>query len=81
YEKPRGGHKNKSQDNSSYTLCTDPRPQMCTREYMPVCAIKDTAIRCITTPCPSTQEVTYATGCTACADEKVIKYKQGACDK
>ena len=62
------------------TQCTDPRPEMCTREYMPVCATKDTGVRCVTTPCPSTEEVTYPTGCTACSDAAVIGYRQGQCE-
>jgi len=60
--------------------CKDPRPQICTREYIPVCATKKTSVVCITTPCPSTEDKTYPTGCTACADPKVIKYKQGKCE-
>ena len=62
------------------TQCKDPRPQICTREYMPVCATKDTGLRCITEPCPSTEQKTYATGCTACAEPKVINYIAGQCD-
>ena len=64
-----------------FKKCTDPRPQMCTREYRPVCASKDTGVRCVTTPCPSAENKTYATGCTACADPKVHGYVAGACAK
>ena len=60
--------------------CKDPRPEICTREYRPVCATRDTGIRCITTPCPSTEKVTKATACTACADTKVFGYTAGACE-
>jgi len=63
-----------------YTQCKEPRPQICTREYRPVCAEVDTGIRCVTTPCASTKLKTYATGCTACADPKVIGYRPGACE-
>ena len=73
------GPENKQQDDARITQCEDPRPEICTREYIPVCAVKDTGVQCVTTPCPSTEEKTYATGCTACADNKVIEYKQGAC--
>ena len=52
------------------TLCTDPRPQICTREYNPVCATRTDG---------SSQS--YATGCTACADTKVISYVPGACGR
>ncbi|MEE9304435.1 MAG: hypothetical protein V3U84_11735 [Thiotrichaceae bacterium] len=59
--------------------CKDPRKQACTKEYRPVCAVKDTGVRCVTTPCPSTEKVTYANKCTACADAKVYSYVVGAC--
>lgn len=67
-------------DSNVFIKCKKPRPEICTREYNPVCATKNTSVVCVTTPCPSTEEKTYATGCTACADPKVIKYKQGQCE-
>jgi hypothetical protein len=67
------------QGDSLFTQCEDPRAEACTREYNPVCAIRNTGVQCITTPCPSMEEITYATGCTACADDTVIKYTLGAC--
>ncbi|MEH6556715.1 MAG: hypothetical protein V7459_03820 [Oceanicoccus sp.] len=60
--------------------CTEPRSQVCTREYMPVCAAKDTGIQCVTTPCPAIKKVTYATACTACADPMVRYYTEGQCE-
>jgi hypothetical protein len=49
-------------------LCEEPRPQICTREYDPVCAmLQDGSVK------------TYATGCTSCSDAKVEGYKKGAC--
>jgi PBP1b-binding outer membrane lipoprotein LpoB len=51
------------------TACTEPRPQICTREYRPVCA---------TLADGSTK--TYATGCTACSDPKVSGYRDLACE-
>jgi len=62
-----------------YTKCTEPRSAMCTREYRPVCATKDTGVRCVPTPCPSTELVTKSNACTACADTKVFGYILGAC--
>lgn len=63
----------------AYVECKTPRPQMCTREYNPVCAKVDTGIRCIKAPCPSEEWQTFATGCTACADSKAYGYSPGAC--
>lgn len=50
-------------------MCEEPRPQLCTREYNPVCAaLKNGSTR------------TAATGCTACADSEVTGYIMGACE-
>lgn len=49
-------------------LCEEPRPQVCTREYDPVCAkLKDGEFR------------TASTGCTSCSDPEVVGYSKGAC--
>lgn len=49
-------------------LCEEPRPQICTREYDPVCAtLKDG------------NTVTGSTGCASCSDPEVVGYKKGAC--
>ena len=49
-------------------LCEEPRPQVCTREYNPVCAtLKDGSTK------------TGSTGCTSCSDPEVVGYKMGAC--
>ena len=51
-------------------LCEEPRPQICTREYNPVCAtLKDGGTK------------TGSTGCTSCSDPEVVGYKMGACSK
>lgn len=52
-------------------VCAEPRPEICTREYMPVCAQLKTD--------RGLELKTYATGCTACADPKVIAYQDEAC--
>ena len=50
--------------------CPEPRPQMCTREYRPVCAkLDDGSMK------------TYSNGCTACTDTKVVGYYPGACEE
>ena len=52
----------------SLTRCPQERPQICTREYNPVCAaLTDGSMK------------TYATGCTACADLQVTGWIAGAC--
>ena len=52
----------------SLVLCPEPRPQICTREYRPVCAqMQDGTFK------------TYSTGCTSCSDPNVIGYRDGAC--
>ncbi len=60
---------------------SDPRPQICTMDYTPVCATRDTGIRCVTTPCASTETATYANGCGACADAAVFYHVPDACDE
>ena len=65
---------------SGATVCEDPRPEMCTREYRPVCALRDTGVRCVTEPCDNTEQKTYGNACDACADPAVISYTEGACE-
>ena len=60
--------------------CKDPRPEMCTQDYRPVCATRDNGVRCVTTPCDSTETATYSNGCMACADPAVYYYIEGACN-
>jgi len=64
---------------SQMISCPETRPQMCTKEYLPVCASRDTGIRCVTQPCPSMEWKTYGNACDACADTKVFAYVKGAC--
>ena len=70
---------NQAKSGKKQTLCTEPRPQMCTMEYNPVCAVRDTGIRCVTTPCPSSERKTYSNACSACGDKKVTGFQPGAC--
>ncbi|MFO1387663.1 hypothetical protein [Cellvibrio sp.] len=73
--------KNQRQAKLDAVACPENRPQLCTREYLPVCATRDTGVRCITAPCPSSEQLTYGNACTACADSKVLEYRSGSCDK
>ena len=48
--------------------CQEPRPEICTSIYDPVCA----------TMSDGTQK-TYASDCTACSVDEVVSYIKGAC--
>ena len=59
----------KVSDKKEFTTCPEPRPEMCTQDYRPVCAkLDDDSMK------------TYSNGCMACSDPKVIGYHQGACE-
>lgn len=62
--------------------CSDPRPEVCTREFRPVCAQRDTGVRCVTAPCDeATEWVTKSNACVACSDSEVIAHRPGSCDR
>lgn len=63
-----------------FTACDTPRPEACTREYNPVCAMKDNGLRCITSPCQSEDAVTESTSCTACSDQTISGHYPGPCE-
>lgn len=48
--------------------CSDPRPQMCTMQYDPVCATLSDG-----------SQKTMASDCSACGDETVKGYSKGEC--
>ena len=50
------------------TECEDPRPQVCTMIYDPVCGMTGDGTR-----------KTYASGCSACSHADVISYEKGEC--
>jgi hypothetical protein len=52
--------------------CKTPRPVMCTREYRPVCGLKNNE--------SEAKSATYANSCEACADVNVKGYQSGSCD-
>jgi hypothetical protein len=72
-EPPPGGGR------MAYVQCPEKRPEMCTHMYKPVCAEVDNGVRCVTTPCNSTDKKDYANACTACADPKVAGHWPVAC--
>ena len=50
------------------TMCKDPRPEICTMQYDPVCGIHT-----------DNTTKTYASDCTACSNKEVIGYNKGEC--
>jgi len=51
------------------TICQEPRPQICTMDYQPVCAqLEDGTFK------------TYSNDCTACSETLVIGHREGACE-
>jgi hypothetical protein len=62
---------------TEFVGCTE-QPEICTAEYDPVCAFVDNNIRCITSPCPSMDAITFGNGCMACADD-ALGYYPGGC--
>jgi carboxypeptidase PM20D1 len=48
--------------------CTEPRPEICTMEYAPVCA-----------SLASGERREYSNGCSACADPEVLSHVSGPC--
>lgn len=51
--------------------------QMCTMEYAPVCGLVE--VQCITAPCDPVPE-TFGNACSACAQQNVVGYTEGACE-
>jgi len=52
----------------SEQVCQEPRPQVCTMEYNPVCARLEDGLH-----------ETYSNGCSACADSRVVAWQERAC--
>ena len=49
-------------------ICTEPRPQICTMDYKPVCGqLQDGSFK------------TYSNGCGSCSDPEVVGYREGEC--
>lgn len=68
-----------NETKSELTLCPEQRPQVCTMDYRPVCATRNTGIRCVAAPCPSTEQKTYSNACSACADVEVLGHIPDEC--
>ncbi|MDH3761710.1 MAG: hypothetical protein OEU50_12065 [Gammaproteobacteria bacterium] len=61
---------NAAQAPANAVHCSDPRPQICTMDYTPVCATRD-----------SSETATYANACGACSDSRVMYHVAGACSE
>jgi len=55
-------------DSMEPEICKDPRPQMCTMDYRPVCGAMTGG-----------EKKTYSNGCSACSDLSVLSYVPGEC--
>lgn len=54
------------------TRCTEPRPEICTMDYTPVCGLQRVS--------GTEQWKTYSNACTACSDSSVTGYRKDACE-
>lgn len=55
-------------DKNPITICPEQRPEICTRDYRPVCAKQKDG-----------SHKTYSNGCTACSYQNVVDYRNGSC--
>jgi hypothetical protein len=62
-----------------FVSCPEQRPEACIQIFQPVCALVDTGVRCVTSPCPTEEWQTRGNSCTACSDAQVIGYIEGEC--
>lgn len=58
--------------NEAFVVCQDPRPEICTMNYDPVCGVREEEGK-------ETFE-TYSNGCSACSHGEVRGYRPGACE-
>ena len=55
-------------EHASLDLCADPRPDICTQNYAPVCGVQADGSR-----------RTYSNGCMACSNPEVVGHLPEAC--
>jgi hypothetical protein len=64
-----GGCASTSDPAPIMTACEEPRPEICTQDYVPVCGQLD-----------DLRQVTYSNACSACSVAVVEGYVEGACN-
>ena len=57
-----------SDPGAELEMCVDPRPEICTMEFAPVCGMRD-----------SGEKESYPNGCGACSNQEVVGYLPGEC--
>ena len=57
------------EDADSLTECVDPRPEICTMDYRPVCGQTSDGAKKL-----------FSNGCGACADASIASYRPGLCE-
>ncbi len=75
------GDEAKTGHAGGYVECVIPRPELCTQDWLPVCGLRDTGVRCVTEPCDSWETKTFSNACTACADKDVYGWRPGECEE
>ncbi|MEX1285184.1 MAG: Kazal-type serine protease inhibitor [Desulfobacterales bacterium] len=56
-------------DEEQMIACKEPRLQLCTQDYRPVCTVRQDG-----------SYKTYFNGCSACSDPAVSRYHEGTCE-
>ena len=55
-------------EDDGLIVCPEPRPQICTMDYLPVCGqLQDGSFK------------VYSNGCSSCSDPAVVGYREGEC--
>jgi hypothetical protein len=61
-------HPDNTTATSALNQCKDPRPEVCTQDYRPVCATLQDGLHKV-----------YSNGCMACSDTMVESWVEGEC--